>query len=181
MAYDVNNNADVFDYEISDGLNCLGFGQLDDMDEKLIFAGGNCSITGLNKSADESYWTVTGDNAKAIAFIDWDQDGVDEMVVGSDDFCIRVFKGEELVFDINEEAKIRALSQVCENIFGYCLENGKYGCYYSRKRLWHQKSKTPATVIVGMDYEIDEEMHLAIGFENGMVEVRSHRTGKLVH
>jgi hypothetical protein len=29
--------------------------------------------------------------------------------VGSDDFAIRVFKGEELVFDINEEAKIRSI------------------------------------------------------------------------
>ena len=131
----------MFDYEISDGLNCLGFGSLDSIDdldaESLIFTGGNCSITALNHLAEEKYWTVTGDNAKAICFIDYDQDGVDELLVGSDDFCIRVFKGEELVYDINEEAKIRALCRVDENIFGYCLENGVYGCYYSRKRLWH--------------------------------------------
>ena len=35
--------------------------------------------------------------------------------------------------------------------------------------------------IVGLDFEIEEEMHMAIGFENGSVEVRSHRTGKQVH
>jgi len=61
------------------------------------------------------------------------------LVVGSDDFAIRVFKGEELVFDINEESKVRSLKQIDVNIFGYCLENGTYGVYYSRKRLWHKK------------------------------------------
>jgi Ciliary BBSome complex subunit 2, middle region len=37
-----------------------------------------------------------------LEFLDWDDDGEDEMVAGSDDFSIRVFKGEELIFDINE-------------------------------------------------------------------------------
>jgi Bardet-Biedl syndrome 2 protein len=32
-----------------------------------------------------------------------------DLVVGSDDFSIRVFKGEELIFDINESAKIKSL------------------------------------------------------------------------
>jgi hypothetical protein len=41
--------------------------------------------------------------------VDWDEDGEQELMVGSDDFAIRVFKGEELVFDINEEAKVRAI------------------------------------------------------------------------
>ncbi len=37
------------------------------------------------------------------------------------------------------------------------------------------------TAIVGMDFEIDEQMHLVVGFENGLVEVRKHRTGELLH
>jgi Bardet-Biedl syndrome 2 protein len=28
LAYDVNNNTDIFDYEVADGLNCLCFGSL---------------------------------------------------------------------------------------------------------------------------------------------------------
>ncbi len=63
LAYDVNNNADVFDYEITDGLNCLGFGTVQGVADRLIIAGGNCSITGLDGIAEERYWTVTGDNA----------------------------------------------------------------------------------------------------------------------
>jgi hypothetical protein len=37
---------------------------------------------------------VTGDNANALEFMDWDEDNEDELVVGSDDFSIRVFKSE---------------------------------------------------------------------------------------
>lgn len=59
-----------------------------------------------------------------------------ELLVGSDDFAIRVFKGEELIFDVNEKAKILSLCRLKKNIFGYALENGAYGCYYTRKRLW---------------------------------------------
>ena len=45
---------------------------------------------------------MTEDNARSLVFMDWNEDGEDELVVGSDDFSIRVFKGEELIFDINE-------------------------------------------------------------------------------
>jgi hypothetical protein len=102
-------------------------------------------------------------------------------MVGSDDFAIRVFKGEELVFDINEEAKVRAIKCLQDNIWGYALESGAYGVYYTRKRLWKQKQKIKATAVCGMDFEIDEQIHLAVGFENGLVEIRRHRTGELLH
>jgi Bardet-Biedl syndrome 2 protein len=107
----------------------------------LVVVGGNCSITGLDKNSEERYWTVTGDNAQSMAFVDWDEDRETELVVGSDDFAIRVFKGEELIFDINEDAKIRIVKLIKNNVFGYCLESGSYGVYYSRKRLWHLKQK----------------------------------------
>lgn len=68
----------------------------------MIVAGGNCSITGFDFKAEERFWTVTGDNATAIEFLDWDDDSEDELVAGSDDFSIRVFKNEEMIFDINE-------------------------------------------------------------------------------
>lgn len=100
LAYDVENNKDLFDKEVSDGVNCLAFGTLSTVGEPLIVAGGNCSITGFDIAADERFWTVTGDNASSIQFMDWDEDGEDELVVGSDDFSIRVFKNEEMIFDI---------------------------------------------------------------------------------
>lgn len=102
MSLDVENNSDIFDKEVSDGVNCLSFGTFPQIGAPLIVAGGNCSITGFDLSAEERFWTVTGDNATALEFMDWDEDGDDELVAGSEDFSIRVFKQEEMLQDINE-------------------------------------------------------------------------------
>ena len=99
---DVENNKDVFDKEVSDGVSCLDFGTFPSIGAPMIVAGGNCSITGFDQAADERFWTVTGDNAGSIQFLDWDEDGEDELLVGSDDFSVRVFKSEEMIFDIQE-------------------------------------------------------------------------------
>ena len=103
-----------------------------------------------------------------------------DLVAGSDDFSIRVFKGEELIFDINESAKIKALNRIKQNIFGYALANGTYGVYYTRKLLWKQKKQQRVTSIVGMDFDLDGEMELVVGFDDGSIEVRKHRSGDLV-
>lgn len=104
-----------------------------------------------------------------------------DLVAGSDDFSIRVFKGEELIFDINENAKIKALNRIKQSVFGYALANGTYGVYYTRKLLWKQKRQARVTSIVGMDFDMDGEMELVVGFDDGTIEVRKHRSGDLVH
>lgn len=96
----------MFDKEVSDGVSCLAFGTFPNIGAPMIVAGGNCSITGFDQAADERFWTVTGDNAASIQFLDWDEDGEDELLVGSDDFSVRVFKSEEMIFDIQEQSKI---------------------------------------------------------------------------
>jgi len=149
----VEQNADIFDYEVADGLNCLGFGKMRGIKEPLVVAGGDCSITGFDVNAEEKFWTVTGDNARAMQFLPWTNvDAQNELVVGSDDFAIRVFKGAELIFDINEEAKIIDLQVVKQNVFGYALDNGTFGVYYSRKRLWKQSQSANVTSIAGVDF-----------------------------
>ena len=148
----------------------------------VIVAGGDCSITGFDLSAEEMFWTVTGDNARTMEFMNWSNEpGNMELVAGSDDYCIRVFKGAELIFDINESAKVKEIKCIHKNIFGFSLENGTYGVYYSRKRLWTQKQSAKVTSIIGMDFQLDNEMQLVIGFDNGLIEVRKHRSGDLVH
>ena len=175
-------NSDLFDHEISDGLNCLAFGKVPNIESPVVIAGGNCSIVGLDVDGEEQFWTVTGDNARAIEFIDWDEDGEAELVVGSDDFAIRVFKGEELIYDINEAAAIKLLKRLRRALFGFALENGLYGVYYGRKRLWKQRQQAKVTALVGMDFETgDNQLQLVVGFEDGLIEVRKHRSGDLLH
>jgi len=65
-------------------------------------------------------------------------------------------------------------------VFAYALDNGTYGVYYSRKRLWKQTQSATVTALAGMDFAIDGQMCLAVGFDNGTIEVRKHRTGDLV-
>jgi Bardet-Biedl syndrome 2 protein len=87
-------------------------------------------------------------------FVDWDEDQVHELIAGSEDFAIRVFKGEELIFDIKEAASISILKRIKRNIFAYCLSNGTFGVYQGRKRLWKQRQQGKVTAMVGMDFDI---------------------------
>ena len=157
LVYDVDQNADIFDYEIPDGLNCLCFGKMRGIPDPLIVAGGDCSLTGFDMNAEEKFWTVTGDNARAMQFMPWtNTDAQNELVVGSDDFAIRVFKGAELIFDINEDAKVIDLQVVKMNVFGYALDNGTFGVYYGRKRLWKDTKSAKVTSIAGMDFTVGD-------------------------
>lgn len=112
ISADVENNRDVFDKEVADGVNCIFFGRVRGILEPLVLVGGDCSITGFNLKGEEKFWTVTGDNVQALEMVNWSSDSTMDLVAGSDDFSIRVYKGEELIFDINENAKITALSRI---------------------------------------------------------------------
>lgn len=62
----------------------------------MALVGGNCSIQGFDASGAEVYWTVTGDNVSTMTFCDVDEDGELELLVGSDDFEIRIFRNDEV-------------------------------------------------------------------------------------
>ena len=178
---DVENNRDVFDKEVADGVNCIFFGRVRGIMEPLVLVGGDCSITGFNLNGEEKFWTVTGDNVQALEMVNWSSDSTMDLVAGSDDFSIRVYKGEELIFDINESAKITALSRIKSNVFGFALANGTFGVYYTRKLLWKHKKQAKVTSIVGMDFTVEGEMQLVVGFGDGIIEIRKHRSGTVIH
>ena len=178
---DVENNRDVFDKEVADGVNCIFFGRVRGIMEPLVLVGGDCSITGFNLNGEEKFWTVTGDNVQALEMVNWSSDSTMDLVAGSDDFSIRVYKGEELIFDINESAKITALSRIKSNVFGFALANGTFGVYYTRKLLWKHKKQAKVTSIVGMDFTFEGEMQLVVGFGDGIIEIRKHRSGTVIH
>jgi Bardet-Biedl syndrome 2 protein len=61
-----------------------------------------CLSQGFDARGTECFWTVTGDDVTALALCDVDEDGRPELVVGSADFEIRVFRGEESIADVTE-------------------------------------------------------------------------------
>lgn len=66
LKLDVEDNRDLFDREVADGINCLTFGTFPLIGSPMIVVGGNCSIYGYDYNNEERFWTVTGDNAGAL-------------------------------------------------------------------------------------------------------------------
>ena len=99
LCYDVDNNSDKFFKDAPDGVNTIVVGSMDKAfggGGNMALVGGNCSIQGFDHSGEECFWTVTGDNVSTMTFCDFEEDGDLELLVGSDDFEIRIFKGEEV-------------------------------------------------------------------------------------
>ena len=92
LAYNVEKNSDIFFKGVPDGINKMIFGMLPGIEAPLAIVGGNCSIQGFDATGNELFWTVTGDNVSALTFCDADGDGEAELLVGSDDFNIRIFQ-----------------------------------------------------------------------------------------
>nr|XP_040019840.1 Bardet-Biedl syndrome 2 protein homolog isoform X7 [Gasterosteus aculeatus aculeatus] len=81
LAYDVHDNADIFYREVADGANAIVLGKLGGIPNPLAIIGGNCALQGFDYAGNDHFWTL---------------------LVGSEDFDIRVFKEDELVSEMTE-------------------------------------------------------------------------------
>jgi Bardet-Biedl syndrome 2 protein len=182
LAYDVTENSDLFFKDAPDGVNAIVVGKFSGVETPLALVGGNCSIQGFDHSGSEAYWTVTGDNVSTMAFCDVDEDGDLELLVGSDDYEIRVFRHEEVISETTETDRIVALTPLRRHTFGYALANGTVGVYTAPgQRRWRVKSKHEVTAITGFDLDGDGEPELISGWSNGKFEVRSDTSGDVIY
>jgi Bardet-Biedl syndrome 2 protein len=181
LAYDVQRNADVFFREVPDGVNALAAGRLGSMNP-LVFAGGNCSVLGFDKAGAEAFWTVTGDNVTALTICDVNSDGLNELVVGSEDFEIRVFENEELISEQTEADKITHLCSLDKTVFCYGLANGSIGVYSGPKnRLWRVKTKHDVRAVQTYDLNADGYPEVISGWSNGALNVRNISNGETMY
>ncbi|KRY88767.1 Bardet-Biedl syndrome 2 -like protein [Trichinella pseudospiralis] len=180
LVYDVKNNCDLFYKEVSGGLESILIGRFGDFEEELIVCGGSCALQGFNWQGKEIFWSVTGDNVRSLCFCDFDSDGKLELLVGSDDFDIRVFKGDEIVSSISETEAVTNLLSLGSNRFAYALANGTLGVYASTCRLWRIKSKANPTFLCLYDIDGDDEQELVTGWSSGKVDFRKCQNGELV-
>ncbi|XP_075732178.1 uncharacterized protein K02A2.6 isoform X2 [Rhipicephalus microplus] len=123
---------------------------------------------------------VTGDNVRALALYDFNKDGLNELLVGSEDFDIRVFRGDVIVAEIGESEAVTALCPLTLDCFAYALANGTIGVYRATERLWRIKSKSQAVCLHGYDIDGDGKPELITGWSNGKVDARSLTTGEVV-
>uniref|UniRef100_G1P3P7 Bardet-Biedl syndrome 2 protein homolog n=1 Tax=Myotis lucifugus TaxID=59463 RepID=G1P3P7_MYOLU len=186
LAYDVYNNSDFFYREVADGANAIVLGTLGDISSPLAIIGGNCALQGFDHEGKDLFWTVTGDNVHSLALCDFDGDGKKELLVGSEDFDIRVFKEDEIVAEMTE-------TEVRINLFPFggnhsrfigfllsILDNGTVGVYDKTARYWRIKSKNYAMSIHAFDLNSDGVCELITGWSNGKVDARSDRTGEVI-
>ncbi|XP_039287942.1 Bardet-Biedl syndrome 2 protein homolog [Nilaparvata lugens] len=110
LAYHVENNSDIFYRQVPDGVNAITIGRLGLLENPLALVGGNCSIQGFDAKGNDPFWTVTGDNVRSLALLDVDGDGENELVVGSDDFELRIFKEDAIMAELTETEAITALA-----------------------------------------------------------------------
>lgn len=181
LAYNVVENSDIYYKDISDGVNALAFGKVVSHPDPMVVVGGNCSIQGFDSEGNESFWTVAGDNVAALAFGDATGDGVDELIVGSDDYEIRSFQNEDIVIETTETGKIVDLTKVQKHLYAYALDNGTVGLYKGKHRAWRMKSKNKPIAITGFDLDGDGETEVLIGWDNGKFEVRRNENGKVIY
>jgi len=56
-----------------------GLANVPNSDTPVLIVGGNCSLQGFDQHGKDVFWTVTGDNVGAIALLDFDEDGLNEV------------------------------------------------------------------------------------------------------
>ena len=179
-AYDVEKNADLFYKEVPDGVNVVTVGTIgaSSLDSNpLAIVGGNCSIQGFDSDGNDPFWTVTGDNVSSLTLMDYNRDGKNELIVGSEDFEIRIFAEDEILSEITETEAVTALTHVQDGRFGYALANGTVGVYEKTTRWWRIKSKNNATAIFSYDLDGDGVKELITGM-NVKYTFLGENTGK---
>lgn len=180
LAYDVHDNTDIFYKEVTDGANAIVLGKLGDIQSPLAIIGGNCALQGFDYEGNDQFWTVTGDNVRSLVLCDFTADGKNELLVGSEDFDIRVFKEDELVTEMAENETVTSLCHMHGSRFGYALANGTVGVYDRTARYWRIKSKNHAMSIHAFDLNADGVVELITGWSNGKIDARSDRTGEVI-
>jgi len=181
LLYDVENNQDLQYKEVPDGINDLIFGYVGNIEQPLAIVGGNCSIQGFDFEGQEKFWTVTGDIVSSLALCDVEGDGQNELLVGSEDFEIRVFQNEEVISEITESDKVCGLCDMRGTKYGFCLGNGTIGVYDKVQRLWKKKQKHKVQAIRAFDLDGDGVPELVTGLANGRLEVRNDDNGELIY
>mmetsp|Transcript_47702 Transcript_47702/g.137357 ORF Transcript_47702/g.137357 Transcript_47702/m.137357 type:complete len:721 (+) Transcript_47702:172-2334(+) len=180
MAYDVEENADLFFKEVHDGVNVLAFGNIRNISVPVCVVGGNCSIQAFDHEGSELYWTVTGDNVSALAFCDVNDDGAAELICGTEDYDMRIYNHEDVLKEITEMDVVIRIEPLHKQRFAYALMHGTVGVYDKMSRAWRVKSKNRVNCIDVFDLDNDGIPELIAGWENGKVEARNEKTGEVL-
>ncbi len=123
---------------------------------------------------------------------------IEQLVVGSEDYDIRVFREDQLIAEMQETETIVSICPLVGAKFGYALANGTVGIYERSNRNWRIKSRNIAIVLQAFDVDGDGVDELVTGWSSGkvnrfslfltnedqffyhQVDIRSDRNGEVI-
>jgi Bardet-Biedl syndrome 2 protein len=192
--YDVKHNRDVFYKDVPDGVACMAVGSYGSQHSMVAVVGGAGSLAAYDSSGAEVLWKAGSGSITALALADVDEDGSNELLVGSDDATIRIYKDDELLQQYTEADAVVQLAGLGQGRkWAYALQNGTIGVYESGVRLWRVKSKHSATSLCAFDLGVGPSSsaansgnssgalpHLISGWSSGRIEARSATSGEVV-
>ena len=179
---DVEMNSDLFHKEVRDGVLSMAVGPVDVAGtlNTVALVGGNCSILGFDKTGEDIFWTVSGDNVSALAFGYVESKEKYDILVGSEDYAIRLFRNEEMLYEINESSTVRGFAPTHLRRYAYWLDNGTLGLYQQTARIWRVKTRHKVISAISSDIMGNGKQDLIVGWSNGRIEVRNEIKGDCV-
>ncbi|XP_077292762.1 BBSome complex member BBS2-like [Arctopsyche grandis] len=180
LAYDVQENADLFYKDMANGVSKIVIGKFGKTNRPMALVGGNCSIHGLDHQGNEIFWNVLGNEVQSLILMDYDKDGTNELIVGCKDYTIKIFKEEQTLLEISETEAVIGLAVMQETRFAYSLLNGTVGIYEEGIRLWRVKSKNVPISIHCYDLLGNGNNQLITGWTNGKIDCRDIKSGEVL-
>lgn len=101
QAYHVHTNSDLFYVNVPGGVHSiLPTPEQPDCGWPTLLAGGQGTVAGYSAAGEVQLRVTIGDTATALALVDIDGDGRLELVVGSSEGYLRVYRGTTLIEEV---------------------------------------------------------------------------------
>ena len=176
---DPASGAERFWTVTGDNVTAMAFRLANDADPTASAA---TTATAIAAAAASTATAAGGDGtaAAAAAAAAASRAPVRDLIVGSEDYCVRVFKQETTALELTESDVVTCVCALQGGLIAYALANGAVGVYAGAQRLWHVKSKFKVTSLCAFDVDGDGILELVVGWATGKVEARSPRSGDLL-
>ncbi|XP_014222559.1 Bardet-Biedl syndrome 2 protein homolog [Trichogramma pretiosum] len=183
LAYQVEDNADLFRRELADGAYAIACGKLGWLQQPVLCVGGNCSITLLDQLGEEVFWTVARERVTALAVLDFDGDGANELLSGTRDYYLKAQREDAVLWEAKENAEVVELVALAERQFAYGTaspSSGTLGVYECGRIAWRIKSKHRVVAMRSFDLNNDGKPELVSGWSSGKLDARNASNGQVI-